>query len=72
MANINIFSLLGVRVAKGGSDCLTVIKLEVMDDLLRVSEIILMNPVKMKTTIIRDRRPPVSVLYSVSLLYLSS
>lgn len=64
--SMNIFSLFGSKIAKGGSDCLTVVSEEMMVDLLRVCEIMLANPTMMTMIIPRESSPPVKVLYCVS------
>lgn len=70
--SMNIFYLPGCRMAKGGSDCLIVVKEDVIKVRSRVSEIMFANPTMMTTMMERDRRPPVKVLYWVYELYLRS
>jgi hypothetical protein len=63
--NINIFSLPGTSVARGGFDCLFVTRVEEMEVLLRVSAIILKNPAVITLMMAKEKSPPVRVLYCV-------
>ena len=60
------------KVERGGSECLVVVRVEVMDVLLRMSAIMLAKPMTMTTMMAMESSPPVMVLYCVSELYLSS
>lgn len=63
---MNIFSSPATRVASGGVDCLTVVVVEVIVDLLSVLAIMLANPTIITVIIDSESSPPVSVLYCVS------
>lgn len=70
--NINMFSSPVVRVESGGSEFLVVVLEDVMEVLLRVSVIMLAKPMTMTMMMPMESRPPVTVLYWVSELYLRS